>query len=273
MEPSKTARIRRRLRSVGHASAPALMADRARSYERAFRARQGITTLGERMAAATDATVQAGPFRGLGYPADRMADVDAPVAKLLGCYEREIAGVFESALARGVDVFVDVGSADGYYAVGMAVASPRVTTFAYELSRAARRLCRTVADRNGVGDRVRIAGRCRPRALASLPLDGALVLCDIEGGEADFFDDRTVALLGRAHVVVEAHDGGVPGLGRRVAGAFAASHEVRVVVPQPRAADDPRLEGWAPSERALALTESRRPADHWLDLVPRSDVR
>jgi hypothetical protein len=248
------------------------MADRARSYERAFRLRQGITTLGERVAAATNATVQAGPFAGLRYPADRIADIDAPVAKLLGCYEREIADVFEDALARGVEVFVDVGSADGYYAVGMALASPWVTTFAYDISRSARRLSRTIAERNEVGDRVRIRGRCHVAELASLPLDGALLLCDIEGGEAEFFDDRTVALLVRTHVVVEVHDGTAPGLGQQVVEAFDESHDVRVVVPQARELDDPRLDGWTPVEVALALTESRRPADHWLDLAPRGSA-
>ncbi len=95
------------------------------------------------------------------------------------------------------------------------------------------------------------------------------MLCDIEGGEAEFFDARTVALLRLAHVVVEVHDGAAAGLGRRVAEAFDASHVVRVVLPQAREVDDPRLAGWSDPELALALTESRRPGDHWLDLVPR----
>ena len=137
--------------------------------------------------APRNATVRAGPFAGLTYPRDQLADVDAPVAKLVGCYEQEIAATFREALADGVDVFVDVGSADGYYAVGMAVRSPSLTTHAYDLSRSARNLCAAIAALNGVDARVRLGSSCDTAALARLPLDGALLLCDIEGGEGEFF--------------------------------------------------------------------------------------
>lgn len=268
-DPSPSMRLRARLRSQARAIAPTLMADRARAYERDFRARHGITALGERLASASDALVRAGPFTGLAYPPDRLADVDAPVAKLVGCYEQEIADIFAEALADGVEVFVDVGAADGYYAVGMAAKNAHLTTYAYDLSRSARHLCTTVAELNGVADRVRLARRCDAGELAGLPLEGALLLCDIEGGEADFFDPRTVELLRRTRVVVEAHDGGTPGLGRRVVSTFEHSHVARAILPQARQPADPRLDGWSASERASAMTESRRPGDHWLDLVPR----
>lgn len=260
--------VREHLRVAARKVAPSLMADRARSYERDYRIRHGITGLGERLAASTDATVRSGPFAGLRYPADRLADVDAPVAKLVGCYEQEIADIFAGALGRGVRTFVDVGSADGYYAVGMAVRNPLLTTYAYDLSSSARRLCAAVAALNGVAERVRLGRRCDARELDGLPLDGALMLCDIEGGEAEFFDARTVDLLRHTRVVVEAHDGGRAGLGRRVAHAFQQTHSARVVPTQSREPDDARLAGWTEGELALAMTESRRPADHWLDLVP-----
>lgn len=261
--------LRARLRSRARVIAPTLMADRARAYERGFRSRQGITALGERLA-STDATVRGGPFAGLAYPPDRVADVDAPVAKLVGCYEQEIAYVFTEALDDGVEAFVDVGSADGYYAVGMAVSNPRLTTYAYDLSRSARDLCAAISDLNGVGDRVLLGRRCDARELARLPLEGALLLCDIEGAEADFFDPRTVELLRRTRVVVEAHDGDGRGLGHQVARAFEQSHTARVVRPRPRAPADGRLEGWTTAELASAMTESRRVGDHWLDLVARA---
>ena len=264
-----SAEVRQRLRVAARKVAPTLMADRARSYERDYRSRHGITGLGERLASSTDATVRSGPFAGLHYPADRLADIDAPVAKLVGCYEQEIADIFSDALRSGVRTFVDVGSADGYYAVGMAVRNPLLTTHAYDLSKSARRLCAAVAALNGVADRVRLGRRCDAGELRGLPLDGALMLCDIEGGEAEFFDARTVELLRHTRVVVEAHDGGRAGLGRRVARAFEQTHSARIVPTQSRAPQDARLDGWTPAELALGMTESRRPDDHWLDLMPR----
>lgn len=261
--------MRTRLRSAAQSVAPRLMADRARAYEREFRIRHGITALGKRLVSSSDSTVRGGAFAGLVYPPNGFADVDAPVAKLVGCYEQEIAYVFADALRDGVEVFVDVGCADGYYAVGMAMRSPRLATYAYDLSRSALRKCASVAELNDVTDRVRLAGRCNPEALAGLPLEGALLLCDIEGGEADFFDERTVGLLRHTRVVVEAHDGGGRELGSAVALAFGDTHECRALRPQRREPDDPRLASWTPSDLDAALSEGRRPGDHWLDLVPR----
>ena len=246
------------------------MADRARSYEREYRIRHGITGLGERLASSTDATVRSGPFAGLRYPADRLADVDAPVAKLVGCYEQEIADIFADALGGGVRTFVDVGSADGYYAVGMAVRNPLLTTYAYDLSRSARRLCAAVAALNGVADRVRLGRRCDARELRGLPLEGALMLCDIEGGEAEFFDARTVGPAA-PHPRRRRSPRRGPGRTGAQASRTPSSRRTRPAScpRESREPDDARLDGWTAAELALGMTESRRPEDHWLDLVPR----
>lgn len=211
----------------------------------------------------------AGPFAGMAYPTDRLADVGAPGAKLLGSYEHEIADIFAEAILGDVDVFVDVGSAEGYYAVGMAFANPGLTTYAYDLSRSARGLCATIADLNGVGDRVHIGRRCDAAALARLPLDNALLLCDIEGAEGAFFDTRIAELLRRTRVVVEVHEGAMAGLGDQVADAFRNSHVTRVIHQREPPPHDERLADWSPSDLAVATTEARRASDHWLDFVPR----
>lgn len=64
------------------------------------------------------ATFAAGLFVGLRYPAGRLADADPPSAKPRGACEQEISDVL---LLSSPATFVDVGSADGYYAVGVAV--------------------------------------------------------------------------------------------------------------------------------------------------------
>src|SRR3954454_14188586 len=102
--------IKQQLRSTVRRHAPAFMADRARRYEAGLRERQGITE----MAGRVEPVVAAGPFQGLRSLPDRLAEVDAPVAKFAGAYEQEIASAFEPHYSR----FVDVGCADGYYVVG-----------------------------------------------------------------------------------------------------------------------------------------------------------
>src|ERR1039458_8198220 len=125
-------------RKVAQRHFPALMADRARRYERRFRHQQGVTAAAQRLIEDGGAAVRSGPFAGMLYPPNRIADVDSPSAKLLGVYEREIQGAFADALEHGVSTMVDIGCADGYYAVGMPFASSAVTSYAFDLASSAR---------------------------------------------------------------------------------------------------------------------------------------
>lgn len=63
-------------------------------------------------------TVRRGPFAGLRYPShDAVGSSLWP--KLLGSYEAELAPTFEALCATPYRTVVDVGAAEGYYAVGL----------------------------------------------------------------------------------------------------------------------------------------------------------
>jgi len=246
------------------------MANRARRYERDLRRRSGSTAAAERLLAGGLPVVQAGPFAGLTYPDDRLADIDAPSAKLLGTYEQEIAWVFERALTSNVTAFIDIGCADGYYAVGMAHASAAITTYAYDLASSARDLCAATATASEAMPRVRIGKRFTVDLLASMPTDGALVLCDIEGAEVDLFDARAAAGLARSVVVVEVHETRRPGAGRYLREVFSRTHDAVSVAQAPRREIPIQLGGWSEQDQTRAMSESRDPSLHWLVLTPRA---
>jgi hypothetical protein len=245
------------------------MADRARRYERDVRRRAGVTDAARRLLAGGDPIVQAGPFTGMAYPTGRVADIDAAVPKLLGVYESEIAWVFERAIAQNVTTFVDIGCADGYYAVGMAHASPATTTFAYDISSSARELCSATAVASRVEPRVKVGSRFTVDALASLPTAGALVLCDIEGAETDLLDANAAAALAGCVAVVEVHEDERPGTGDRLRGAFAHTHRELTIAQQPRTQPPEALAGWSARDQARALSEFRGPHLHWIVFEPR----
>jgi hypothetical protein len=98
------------------------MAERARDYERALRESEGLTELARRFVDNQGTTVLHGPFAGLMYPRDLLlAQADAPIAKLLGTYEQELHPVFEEVIAKQPRTIIDIGAAEGYYAVGLAL--------------------------------------------------------------------------------------------------------------------------------------------------------
>src|SRR6476659_6966695 len=72
-----------------------------------------------------------GPFRGMQYLS--RAYFGSVLPKLLGTYELELREVIESICQLGADRIVDVGAAEGYYAVGLAVRSPGSTIVGFEL--------------------------------------------------------------------------------------------------------------------------------------------
>jgi hypothetical protein len=111
---------------------------------------------------ATGATVVAGPFAGMKYVVDPAALV---LPKLLGSYERELAGVVEECIGAAYPLVVNAGAAEGYYAVGMARAHPRTRVIAFEADARRRELLEKIAALNGVNGRVDAAGACDRLAL------------------------------------------------------------------------------------------------------------
>lgn len=251
--------------------APGYIADRSRRHGEGVRNRAGITRLANEFAQSHGAVVSGGPFAGLAYLPERLAEVDAPIAKLVGGYEHELHASFAEELRREPPAFVDVGCADGYYAVGVPLVSRQTISYAFDIASSARDHTRALAAHNSVEDRIRIAGRCDARRLAALPLEGALLLCDIEGAERQFFSERVMAGLARTSVLVEVHEGMSPGTQGILRSRFAPSHDCRTVAQAPNDPGDyPALLDLSITQQRAALSELRADEETcWLHLVPR----
>ncbi len=102
-------------------------------------------------------TIHGGLFRGMAYVTDTTEGALMP--RLLGTYESELHPHLSAFVAEGVDCIVDVGCAEGYYAVGLARLAPHATIYAHDTDMAAQVACKALAARNGVADRVVVGGR------------------------------------------------------------------------------------------------------------------
>jgi hypothetical protein len=199
--------------------------------------------------------VSGGPFAGLRYPD---ASATSLVPKLLGAYERELHGAIEQAIGAAPEQIVNVGAADGYYAVGLALRCPSAGVHAFEADPRARELLARVAAANGVT--VAIDGTATIEALNRLPAARTLLVVDCEGCEATLLDPQQVPLLGTAAIIAELHDFVVAG--DTVTARFAATHDVTIVPtgPQPPERD---------SKLSLALSEYRPGPMRWAVMIPR----
>ncbi|HEX8052932.1 MAG TPA: hypothetical protein VF517_08060 [Thermoleophilaceae bacterium] len=211
-----------------------------------------------------------GPLAGLSYPPAVLADVHHLTAKLLGAYEEELSAVIAAEVERRPPLFVDIGSADGYYAAGFALASPGTVVHAFEIDPVARGVLDRLVRTNGLAARVFMHGPANARRLAEHDLAGAFVLCDIEGAELDVLAGEAVPALAHATLLVEVHPlaGGAdtaPALRER----FGPTHRIEAIEPRERdPAAQPELDG-AP-HRDSALDEYRFGRTSWLAMHPRT---
>ena len=177
----------------------------------------------------TNRQVAAGPFAGMRYVDD--ATGSAYVPKLLGIYERELYPTIEQIIAEKVPHIIDIGAAEGYYAVGLAWRLSGASVDAFELTERGRSLLSEMARLNGVADRVHVLGACDVESLnKALSNPGtSLVICDVEGFEQTLLQPEIVPGLRTVALLVELHDFAVRGIGAQLRARFEATHEIEEI--------------------------------------------
>ncbi|HWA85395.1 MAG TPA: hypothetical protein VG710_04170 [Opitutus sp.] len=220
-------------------------------------------------------TVRGGPFTGMRYVGESCNPRIGPF--LLGVNEREIWPFVRRLLAGDHDLFVNVGAAEGYYAVGMARFGKCPRTVSYEGNRLGRVLTRFMARRNGVAERVDVRGSCDPAQLVEVlaPSARPALLIDVEGYEEVLADPASNPHLRRATMIIELHEHARP-MAEILRGRFSATHTIEEIWTQPLTVDDLPKHLWPatlfyshPRLLELAGEDRGRPMRWWL-LTPRS---
>jgi len=225
--------------------------------------------------ARTNGRIPCGPFAGMRYIGNAVGNAHIHIPKLLGVYERELNPYIEQACALNFPLIVDVGAAEGYYAVGMALRNPTARVIAFEMDATARAAMAEKVRLNDVGNRVEIRGKCEPddleRVLADTPRP--YVICDAEGDEAVLLDPATVPSLQRAWILVELHEFIERGITEKIRERFVATHKIAHIWQQERTlADFPFKDfytRWLPeSYLRWAVSESRPERMSWFWMEP-----
>jgi hypothetical protein len=208
-------------------------------------------------------TVQAGPFAGMRYLA--AGSEGSTAARLLGSYESALHPIIDKIIRRGYGLIIDVGCAEGYYAVGLARLMPQARVMAHDQNPVAQQKCAELARLNGVELQVQIGGEIGPADFDICAHAKTLVICDIEGAEAQLLDPARAKGLLSADILVEVHDCFVPGLSAQISQRFADTHNVQLIH---RAHSAQPLPAWMETlsdlDRLIALWEWRIGPTPWL---------
>jgi hypothetical protein len=123
---------------------------------------------------------------------------------------------------------IDVGAADGYYAMGCAMIWPGAQVIAYEADASGRKILKVFAARNRLEERIECRGRCETIDLCKA-LEGVgrgLVVMDVEGYENILLDSANAILLKSFCLIVELHDLRVENLGEMLTARFQTTHTI-----------------------------------------------
>ena len=236
-----------------------------RLFRMAARARR--TELLAGLEAQLGGKIQSGPFAGMMLPdASSWGDGDR-VTKLLGLYECNLHPLVERAVARRPRMVINVGCAEGHFAIGLARLLPEAKVYAFDLDPAAVRVCRQAALDNGVGDRVGVAGECSTQILDRLLTADAqaLVFMDCEGAEAMLLDPAKAPGLAAADILVECHDFVDRSITATLRQRFGDTHGIETVAQGARDPHSvPQLASWQELDRWLMVDEGRPEVMHWL---------
>ena len=165
-----------------------------------------------------------GPLKGMSFVAQ--SSEGCHVAKLLGCYEQPLQPYLKRAIDRNYETLINIGCAEGYYAVGLAIAMPNTNSLAFDIDRNARKACSDLAEKNQVADRVTIGERFNIEHFANYKSQNALILCDIEGAEKDLLDPLKAPALAHLDIIVESHECLLGGITEELTKRFSSTHNI-----------------------------------------------
>lgn len=225
----------------------------------------GLLDLARQVVQRQGPQVIAGPFSGM------IVDVEAfpqhATPKILGSYEDELHDAVEMLISRAPRLVLNIGCAEGYYAVGLAMRLPEAEVIAYDADPRARRATAHNAARNNVA--VSARGIVRPHEIELvLAADRrALVVMDCEGGEMELLDPARIPSLRSTDILVEAHDTQVPGCEGAILDRFSRSHDSQIIRPRPTLAKIERAPAWLRDQVGCRAVDERRGSQSWIVLT------
>ncbi len=177
-----------------------------------------------------------GPFKGMKYISS--ANGSQLIPKILGSYEEPIHFWINQILNdRSYTKILDVGCAEGYYAIGFALSIHKPKVIAFDIDLDALVNLQKLAEINGVVDQVDARKKFEPSFVTQIleqeSAQKILIFMDVEGAEADLLDTKQYSSLLACDVLVELHDCFSYGLTERIINYFSNTHKIHIVVDYP----------------------------------------
>jgi hypothetical protein len=171
--------------------------------------------------------IMEGPFQGMRFLSQSAEGCH--IAKLIGCYEQPLQPHIEEAIKTKYSRILNIGCAEGYYAVGMAMRMLTSKVLAFDLNPKAQEVCKALAVQNGVSERVSVGALFKAKDFEQYVDEKVLVLCDIEGAERELINPELSPELKSMDIIVESHECLSPGITQLLIDRFKETHLITLI--------------------------------------------
>jgi hypothetical protein len=218
--------------------------------------RKGKILVGK-LSAGAEVKVLNGVFKDLRYPSLEITE-SALVPKIIGSYEYQLQPWFNRIIKRDFTDIIDVGSAEGYYAVGLATRMPGTTIHCFDINEKDILFSKQMANVNNVRN-MTWNTFCDEKTLLNFPYRGkTLIICDCEGYEIELLTPSVIEKCKQTDFLIEMHNVVNPVISGELFSRFQFTHTFTVV--NNKDVDYPLLQGlqnFTETEKEFALCEHR----------------
>ena len=149
--------------------------------------------------------VLGGPFKGMNFLDSVSEGCYAP--KLLGLYEAELHSYIDEIVEKKPDVIINIGCAEGYYAVGLKMLLPDTEVYAFDIDPDAKKKCKQLSEMNNVN--ININDEFKSEILKDFNTKDVVIFCDIEGDEVKLINSHNLDLYKNSEICMELHHNGI----------------------------------------------------------------
>lgn len=224
-----------------------------------------------------------GPFKGMKLNENPIWSKYDHITQVLGVYEKNVLSKIIEFSQIDDSLFIDLGAADGYFAVGVASGGVFKKVCAFEINKKSQQCMINIAKNNDCMDKINIYDEANYDSIKKLlhnEKHSPTILIDIEGAEYTLLDSKMLSLLSNCNVICELHPW-VKKNGKRVYRKVEEENllknaskffDVEMIQRESYSPNDfEELSGFNEVERLIALSEGRGPNMHWLVLTPKKN--
>lgn len=171
--------------------------------------------------------VIAGPFKGMKYILKSIGSCYMP--KILGIYEKELYPTLTKFLSTS-DMCINIGAAEGYYAIGCALKFPKLQVIAYEMDERGRECMLELKNINLVNN-VKIKNKftCLDfDSIQNISNSRVTYLIDIEGDEKHIFS-QYYSHFNNSNFIIELHDEKSKSIETKLKHFFSDTHRIKTI--------------------------------------------